>query len=119
MKLLTIYSVVSDEKFLVELIDDELTLAALNAVIQDRTTKQANSLAMTPLPETTADVSIAFQRLVFKSTELKSKNLPEECFRETQEPIHVVPYDLDPAAPITVVVKVISQLTRLMVVTWN
>ena len=36
MKLLTICDVLNDEKFLVELLDDDLTLDALLRVIQDR-----------------------------------------------------------------------------------
>jgi len=106
MKLLTIYSVVNDEKFLVELIDDELTLAALHTVIQDRAKNLPKSSTGIILQQPTTDASVTFQRLVFKNIELKSKTLPEECFRGTQEPIHVVPYDLDPSIPFTVIVKV-------------
>ena len=36
MKLLTICEILNDEKFLVELLDEDLTLAALKRVIQDR-----------------------------------------------------------------------------------
>jgi hypothetical protein len=106
MKLLTIYSVVNDKKFLVELIDDELTLSALNSVIQDRVKKQANVFSGIIVHQGTDEAAIGFHRLVFKNTELKSKILPAECLRETQEPIHLVPYDLDPSIPFTVVVKV-------------
>ena len=38
MKLVTIYQVSTDEKFLVELLDDDLTLEALRTVVQDRGT---------------------------------------------------------------------------------
>jgi hypothetical protein len=120
MKLLTIYSVVNDEKFLVELIDDELTLAALHTVIQDRVKNLPKSSNGIILPQPTTDTSVTFQRLVFKNIELTSKTLPEECFRETQKPIHVVPYDLDPSIPFSVVVKVTSSVNlQLMIVTWN
>ena|SRR5438046_2214155 len=108
MKLLNIYSVINDERFLVELIDEDLTLSALNAVIQDRGKQHTNSFAAMVVHQATSDVSVAFHRLVFKNQELKSKNLPEECLQDSHEPIHVVPYDLDPSIPITVVVKVFS-----------
>jgi hypothetical protein len=36
MKLLTICDILNDEKFLVELLDEDLTFAALKRVIQDR-----------------------------------------------------------------------------------
>jgi hypothetical protein len=36
MKLLRICDILNDEKFLVELLDEDLTLAALKRVIQDR-----------------------------------------------------------------------------------
>jgi len=36
MKLLTICDILNDEKFLVELLDEDLTLASLERVIQDR-----------------------------------------------------------------------------------
>ena len=106
MKLLTIYSVVHDKKFLVELIDDELTLSALNVVIQDRVKKQANLFSGILLHQRTDEAPVGFHRLVFKNTELKSKILPEQCLQETHESIHLVPYDLDPSIPFTVVVKV-------------
>jgi len=38
MKLVTIYQVATDEKFLVELLEDDLTLDALRNVVQDRGT---------------------------------------------------------------------------------
>lgn len=38
MKLLTICDVLNDEKFLVELLDEHLTLGALYKVVQDRGT---------------------------------------------------------------------------------
>ena len=38
MKLVTIYQVATHEKFLVELLDDDLTLDALRNVVQDRGT---------------------------------------------------------------------------------
>lgn len=120
MKLLTIYSVVNDEKFLVELIDDELTLAALHTVVQDRGKNLSKSSTRIILQQPATDTSVTFQRLVFKNIELKSKTLPDECFHETQEPIYVVPYDLDPSIPFTVVVKVTSLVdARLMIVTWT
>jgi len=36
MKLVTVYQVATDEKFLVELLDDDLTLEALWNVVQER-----------------------------------------------------------------------------------
>jgi hypothetical protein len=36
MKLLTVCDILNDETFLVELLDDDLTFAALKRVIQDR-----------------------------------------------------------------------------------
>jgi hypothetical protein len=119
MKLLNIYSVANDERFLVELIDEDLTLPALNAVIQDRGKKHTNSFAGIVLHQATADVSVAFHRLVYKNQELKSKTLPQECLQDNHEPIHVIPYDLDPSIPVTVVVKVILCNSTLIVVTWT
>lgn len=103
MKLLSIYDVARDQRFLVELIDDELTLSALNAVILDRGKNLNNSFLGN---QTSAEILVNFHRLVYKGQELKSKILPAECLQQTQEPIHMVPYDLDPAIPLSVVVKV-------------
>jgi hypothetical protein len=119
MKLLNIYSVANDESFLVELIDEDLTLSALNAVIQDRGKKYTNSFAGIVLHQATSDVSVAFHRLVYKNRELKSKTLPLECLQDNHDPIHVIPYDLDPSIPITVVVKVVPCDFALIIVAWT
>src|SRR5436305_3467136 len=105
MKLLHIYNIVNDEKFLVELVDDELTLVALQAVVQDRVKNVSNSFSGL-LYNSSVDISANIQRLVFKNSELRPGNLPDELFRDSQESIHVVPFDLDPSIPYTVIVNV-------------
>lgn len=102
MKLVTIYQVATHEKFLVELLDDDLTLDALRNVVQDRGTLDPwgglKEVSFAP----------AFHKLVFKNSLLKGGYLPIACLRESKEYVHIVPTEVNPSVHFNVFVKVCS-----------
>jgi hypothetical protein len=101
MKLVTIYQVATNERFLVELLDDDLTLDALRNVVQERGIFHNSSDWLTEV-----SFAPAFHRLVFKSSILKGGYLPIACLRESKEFIHIVPMEVNPSANFSVFVKV-------------
>ena len=46
------------------------------------------------------------QFLAYKNGELMQGYLPAECFRDSEEPIHIVPHGIDPSAAFSVLVNV-------------
>jgi hypothetical protein len=102
MKFVRIYDVVKDETILVELLDDQLTLDALEQNIRDRG-KYVPLLAQlrSGLPDTGA-------RLILNNSELKRQKLPASISNNPPQCVHMLPHDVEPTAHFTLLVKVLS-----------
>ena len=100
MKLIKIYNVVKDETFLVELIDKELTVRALKAVVQDR------GKLITCIDFNSGEAPSLRSRFVFKNRELKSGRLPSAYFEDSKNSIHVIPYEINPLKRLDIQIEV-------------
>jgi hypothetical protein len=56
------------------------------------------------------DFSPELHCLVYKNGQLTDGDLPSECFRDSEDSIHIVPSDVDPSAPFSVAVNVLLWL---------
>jgi hypothetical protein len=101
MKLVHIYHVVKDEHFLVELLDDQLTLDALKTAVQDRGIHPQRLLS-----KLKAGLQNGQYRLYFDSREFKRRGLPNSCFRYSHNSFQIFPLEVDPSARFTILVKV-------------
>jgi hypothetical protein len=106
LKLLKIYDVAKDTSFLVDLCDDQLNVEDLISIIRERGKKLGYDFQrLSPFSEGALhkkDVQI----LVFGNIKLLSGRLPDECLRDTQDPIHIVPAEVEAQTFFTVTVKV-------------
>jgi hypothetical protein len=106
LKLLKIYDVAKDTSFLVDLCDDELNVENLISIIRERGKKLGYDFQrLNPFSEGTLDKKDV-QILVFGNIKLQSGRLPDECLRDTQDPIHIVPAEVEAQTFFTVTVKV-------------
>jgi hypothetical protein len=101
-----LYHVVKDDTFLVDLIDEELSAATLVTVIKERGQKMGTAFQQLRLYPAGGKEKRDGELLVFRNIKLEAGQLPEECVRETQEPIHIVPADVEPHVFFTVTVRV-------------
>jgi len=100
MKLVRIYDVVKDDTFLVELLDGELTLDALEQGIRERGKYLPLVVKLRPwLPDTGV-------RLVFNNTELQRQRLPASLSKSPPQCVHMLPREVDPSAQFILLVKV-------------
>ena len=53
------------------------------------------------------DFSPELHSLAYKNAQLTDGYLPPECFRDSEDPIHILPNDVDPSAPFSVAVNVL------------
>jgi len=112
LRLLKIYDVVKDETFLVDMVDEELSVESLVSAIKERGKKLRNAFQQLGVYSAGGQEGKDAQILVFRNMRLGPGRLPEERLRETSEVIHIVPADVDPHATFSVTVKVLN-LMRL------
>jgi hypothetical protein len=112
LKLLKIYDVSKDASFLVDSCDDELNVENLISIIRERGKKLGYDFhRLGPFSEGSLDKRDV-QILVFGNIKLQSGRLPGECLRDTQDPIHIVPAEVEAQAFFTVTVKVCLLVLR-------
>ena len=112
LKLLKIYDVAKDASFLVDLVDEELNVENLMSIIRKRGKKLGHDYQrLRPSSEAALDKKDA-QNLVFGNIKLQSGRLPDECLRDMQVPIHIVPAEVETQTFFTVTVKACSLAWR-------
>jgi hypothetical protein len=103
MKLLTIYDVLKDQSFLIEVVSGDETRDALRAAVQERGFKSS-------LRKCSFKVGLpsGHHRLVFGNHALKSGRLPSRCLRNPFRYIDLVPYETRISRSFKVYIRVVS-----------